>query len=95
MAIYLDREGVESCISTISSAIETLRDAAASIDSAFMNNLGESWQGNAYEKAMSTYQEGYQNMLTKTVPEMVTQLNDFISTCEKAIVEVDNQLSGS
>ena len=95
MAIYLDREGVETCISTISTAIEALKEAAASIDGAFINDLGESWQGNAYDKAMNTYQEDYQTMLTTTVPDMVTQLNDFIDTCKQAIVEVDQQLSGS
>ena len=95
MAIYLDRGGVEECISAITSAIGTLEEAAGSIDKTMTGQLGASWQGNAYEKTMSTYTEGYQKMLTKEIPEMVAQLREFIDGASKAIVEADNQLAGS
>lgn len=95
MAIYLDRAGVEECISAINGAIGTLEEAAGSIDKTMTGQLGGSWQGNAYEKTMSTYTEGYQKMLTKDIPDMVAQLREFVDGATKAIVEVDQQLAGS
>lgn len=95
MAIYLDREGVEECVRKISSAIEELKTAATDVDGVFMDEIGHCWSGNAYEKCMNTYQDEYQTMLTKSVPDMVDQLNKFVDECKNAIVEVDNQLSGS
>lgn len=95
MAIFLDREGVETCVSAISKQIEALQSAAASIDSTVTSDMGNYWSGNAYDKTMTTYAEEYQTMLTTTIPDMVQQLNDFIDGCKEAIVQVDEQLAGS
>ena len=52
MAIYVEREGIESCISKIQQAIEDLQTAASQIDST-MGELPTYWQGAAYDKAQS------------------------------------------
>lgn len=94
MAIYLDREGVDSTVKQIGQAIEALQDAAKRVDNEVMGNLGNSWQGDAYNKTIDTYASEYQKMLTVDVPELVSQLSQFIDNCKNAIVEVDRQLSG-
>lgn len=93
MAVYLNREGVESCISTITKAIEQLQDAASTVDQT-MNAIREHWEGSAHDKAQNTYAETYKTLLTKTVPEQVESFNNFITDCKNSIIEVDNQLSG-
>ena len=93
-AIYLDREGVETVVSKIDAAIQTLEDAAKQLDTSMMNELGNYWQGNSYSKVIATYEESYQQMLKKTVPEAVEELQKFITDCKEAIIEVDRQLSG-
>ena len=94
MAIYLDREGVDTCVSAISKQIEALQSAASSIDSTITGEMGNYWSGSSYDKTQTTYSEEYQTMLTTTIPEMVEQLNDFINSCKEAIVQVDEQLAG-
>lgn len=93
MAIYVEREGIESCISKIQQAIEDLQTAASQIDST-MGELPIYWQGAAYDKAQSQYAEEYQKLLTKTVPESVDSFKQFINSCKDTIVDIDNQLSG-
>lgn len=95
MAIYLDREGVENVVAKIVTAVEALEEAAGQVDSQMMGELGSYWQGNSYDKVILTYEESYREMLTKTVPETVRELNNFIDKCKQAIVEVDQQLSGN
>lgn len=93
MAIYVEREGIEACISRIQSAIEQLQTAASDIDKT-MGDLPTYWQGAAYDKAQDTYVQEYQTLLTKTVPENVESFKQFISNCKETIVDIDNQLSG-
>lgn len=93
MAIYVEREGIEACISRIQSAIEQLQTAAADIDKT-MGDLPTYWQGAAYDKAQDTYVQEYQTLLTKTVPENVESFKQFINNCKETIVDIDNQLSG-
>jgi uncharacterized protein YukE len=93
MAIYVEREGIESCISKIQQAIEDLQTAASQIDST-MNDLPTYWQGAAYDKAQATYAEEYQTLLTKTVPENVDSFKQFIKNCKDTIIDIDSQLSG-
>lgn len=93
MAIYVEREGIESCISKIQQAIEDLQTAASQIDST-MGELPTYWQGAAYDKAQSQYAEEYQKLLTKTVPESGDSFKQFINSCKDTIVDIDNQLSG-
>ena len=68
MAIYVEREGIEACITKIQNAIEQLQAAASEIDKT-MGDLPTYWQGAAYDKAATTYIDEYQTLLTKTVPE--------------------------
>ena len=93
MAIYLDREGVESCIKKIQSAIEQLQSAASDIDKT-MGELPTYWQGDAYNKASNTYIDEYKTLLTKTVPDSVEGFNQFISGCKDTIIDIDKKLSG-
>lgn len=93
MAVYVERTGIESCISKINSAIEELYNAASSID-ASMNELPTYWQGAASDSAQATYAEQYKTLLTKTVPEAVEEFKGFINQCKETIIEVDTQLSG-
>lgn len=93
MAIYVEREGIESCITKIQTAIEQLQSAASDIDKT-MGDLPTYWQGAAYEKANSTYIEEYQTLLTKTVPDSVDSFKQFINGCKDTIIDIDNQLSG-
>ena len=93
MAIYVEREGIESCIKKIQSAIEELESAASSIDKT-MGELPTYWQGAAYDKAQATYVEQYQTLLTKTVPENVDSFKQFMNNCKDTIVDIDTQLSG-
>jgi len=94
MAVYLDKEGMETCISAISTQIEALQAAAGSIDATITNEMGNYWSGSSYDRAQTTYMEEYQTMLKTTVPEMVEQLNSFIDGCKEAIVQTDEQLAG-
>lgn len=91
--IYLDRAGVDACISKVNSAIQELYNTAQSID-ATMNELPTYWQGASSDSAQSTYAEEYKTLLTKTVPEAVENFKEFINKCKESIVEVDTQLSG-
>ncbi len=95
MAIYLDREGVDACVSAIDTQIGALESAAQSIDKTMTSELGNYWQGNAYDKSQNTYAENYQDMLKTKIPDMVGELKNFIDSCKKAIVETDEQLAGS
>ena len=94
MAIYVERTGIEACISKIDAAIEELYSAAQSIDST-MNELPTYWQGAASDSAQATYAEEYKSLLTKTVPETVESFKKFINDCKETIIEVDTQLSGN
>ena len=93
MAIYVDKEGIEGCISRIQDAIEQLQTAAADIDKT-MGELPEYWQGDAYNKAKNTYSDEYQTLLTETVPNSVDNFKQFINNCKDTIVDIDSQLSG-
>lgn len=93
MAIYVDRDGIDQCISKIQTAIENLQSAASQIDST-MGDITAYWQGNAADKAQSTYAEEYKTLLTKTVPEQVDSFKQFIDGCKQAIIDTDAQLSG-
>lgn len=93
MAIYVEREGIEGCITKIQSAIEDLQSAASAIDKT-MGELPTYWQGAAYDKAQNTYAEEYQTLLTKTVPEQVDSFKQFINNCKDTIIDIDTQLSG-
>lgn len=91
--IYLDRAGVDACVSKVASAIQQLQDAAKNID-ATMNELPTYWQGASSDSAQNTYAEEYKTLLTTTVPEAVESFKEFINKCKEAIVDVDTQLSG-
>lgn len=93
MPIYVEREGIESCISKIQGAIEQLQAAAADIDKT-MGELPTYWKGAAYDSAQNTYAEEYQTLLTKTVPDSVDSFKQFIDNCKNTIIDIDNQLSG-
>lgn len=93
MAIYVERTGIEGCIKKIQQATADLQAAARLIDKT-MGELPSYWQGQAYDKAQSTYSNEYQTLLTKTVPESVESFNQFIEGCKTTIVEIDEQLSG-
>lgn len=93
MAIYLERSGVDACISKVSSAIEELQSAAQSIDST-MGELPTYWQGASSDSAQATYADEYRTLLTQTVPEAVENFKQFINKCKESIIEVDTQLSG-
>ncbi len=95
MAIYLDREGVDACVSAIATQITELESAAGSIDKTMTSELGNYWQGSSYAKSQATYEEKYQDMLKTKIPNMVGELKKFIDDCKKAIVETDEQLAGS
>lgn len=92
MATRVERAGIESCISKVNSAIEELTNAARTINSS-MNELPSYWEGAAYDKARSTYEENYQTLLTTTVPEAVEGFRDYINSCKDTIIEIDEQLA--
>ena len=92
--IRLDLEGVEGVVRQIDAAIEELRTAASHIDSQMESQLGAYWEGAAYQKTMNTYEESYRRMLTKDLPEMVTNLSEYMTGCKEAIAETDRMLSG-
>lgn len=94
MAIRVDKAGIEGCIKTINQAIGDLNSAAQAINKA-MGRLPEYWEGNAYEKARSTYEGEYKKFLTKDVPETVGSFRNYIDQCMKQIIALDEQLSGS
>lgn len=93
MAIYVEREGIEACITKIQNAIEQLQAAASEIDKT-MGDLPTYWQGAAYDKAATTYIDEYQTLLTKTVPDSVDSFKQFINGCKDTIIDIDIQLSG-
>ncbi len=94
MATRVERTGIEECISKVNSAIEQLNAAAAEIN-ASMNELPNYWEGAAYDKARSVYEEEYQNLLTTTVPDAVSNFRDYINQCMEKIIEIDEQLAGN
>ena len=93
MAILVEREGIDSCISRIESAIEAMHGAASDIEKA-MGELPTYWQGAAYDSAAATYADEYQTLLTKTVPESVEQFKGFINGCKDSIIATDSELAG-
>ena len=92
--IYVDREGFESCLSTINSAIEDLQSAAAKIDGVMKSNFPECWKGSAADNANVTYEEQYKPLLTKQVPEGMNEFVKFLDNCKRTIIDIDNQLAG-
>lgn len=93
MAIRVERSGIESCISKINVAIESLNDAAKDVNNS-MNELPNYWEGAAYDSARNTYEEQYQKLLTSTIPKAVEDFRDYINQCKEKIVEIDQQLAG-
>ncbi|HIR00335.1 MAG TPA: hypothetical protein IAB23_11765 [Candidatus Scybalocola faecavium] len=94
MATRVDRAGIEGCITKVNTAIEQLRDAASTINSS-MSDLPEYWEGAAYDKANSVYEEEYKDLLTQTVPEAVESFKEYINQCMEKIIELDEQLAGN
>lgn len=88
MTIRVEKEGIESCISKIRGAIDTLKEAASTIDTT-MGELPAYWEGAAYNKAEETYEEQYKTLLTQTVPEFVEDFRSYINTCMQTIIEID------
>ena len=93
MATKVERSGIEACITKVNTAIETLNQAAADVNSA-MNELPAYWEGAAYEKARTTYEEEYQPLLTTTLPETISSFRDYIRGCMETILEIDSELAG-
>lgn len=93
MATRVERSGIESCISKVNTAIEALNDAARDVNQS-MNELPNYWEGAAYDKARSVYEEQYQKLLTTTVPQAVEDFRDYINQCMQKIIELDQQLAG-
>lgn len=94
MATRVERSGIESCISKVNTAIEALNDAAKDVNQS-MNELPNYWEGAAYDKARSVYEEQYQQLLTTTVPKAVEDFRDYINQCMQKIIELDQQLAGN
>lgn len=92
MATRVEAGGIEACVSTINSAIEDLKTAASAIDRA-MNEIGNSWEGDAYNNAMNTYDSDYKTLLTTTIPESVDSFKTYINNCKDKIIETDQQLA--
>ena len=93
MAVRVEREGIESCIEKIKDAIVELENAASRIDKS-MGEIPQYWEGAAYDKARSVYEDEYQKLLTKDVPTAVASFKDYIDQCKNKIIEIDEQLSG-
>ncbi len=94
MATRVERTGIEGCVKKIKSAVKELNSAAKTIDDT-MNELPDYWEGAAYDKASSTYEDEYKTLLTTTVPEAVESFNDYIDKCMKKIIEIDEKLAGN
>ena len=92
MATKVERAGIEACITRVNTAIETLNQAAAGVNSA-MNELPAYWEGAAYNRARATYEEEYQPLLTTTLPEAVSSFRDYIRGCMETILEIDSELA--
>ena len=93
MAIKLIAEGVEECISWVTTAIAELDAAAKTINTA-MGDLADFWEGAAYDYTIGVYESEYQTFLTETVPQNVESLRDYVQKCNDTILDVDAQLAG-
>lgn len=94
MATRVERAGIETCIAKVNTAIEELKNAAKEINDS-MNELPNYWEGDAYNKARTVYEEQYQGLLTNTVPTAVEDFRDYINQCKDKIIELDQQLAGN
>jgi len=94
MATRVDAPGIQECLGKVSTAIDELNAAAASIETA-MGELPEYWEGASFDAAMSTYVDEYQTLLVTTVPEAVQSFKDYIQKCQDTILDVDAQLAGN
>ena len=94
MATRVERTGIESCIAKVNAAIEELNNAAKEVNQS-MNELPNYWEGAAYDKARSVYEEEYQTLLTTTVPKAVEDFKNYINQCKDKIIELDQQLAGN
>lgn len=92
MPVYVEREGIESCISKIQNAIEEMTETAKSIDTS-MTELEEYWKGAAFDRAKGTYEADYQELLMDTIPARLTEFKEFINKCKEEIINIDEQLS--
>lgn len=90
--VYVDFEGVETCISQVKTQIENLKNAADGISTTVETNLGECWRGKSHDKCVSTYESEYKNLLTNQVPDLVKQLEEFIQVCRDRLKEADEEL---
>ena len=90
--LYVDFAGVETCISQVKTQVENLKNAAAEISTTVETNLGEYWSGKSYEKCVSTYENEYKILLTKQVPDLVEELDNFIQVCRDRLKEADEEL---
>lgn len=93
-ALYLDKPGADGIIKEIQTQIAALSDAVHAIDNRILS-LDSVWRGVSASKCQTKYSDGYQEMLTKTVPETVDGLKEFIKQCVAAIKDVDDSLAGA
>ena len=89
MATRVERAGIEACISKVNQAIEDLNAAAKQVNDS-MNELPNYWEGAAYDKARSVYEDQYQGL-----PKAVEDFRDYINQCKDKIIELDQQLAGN
>lgn len=94
MALRIEKEGIQACVKQINSAIEQLQAAAQNINNTMINELPKYWEGDSYKTADETYRTDYQAFLTKTVPDNVNALKDYIAKSTDELILKDSILSG-
>lgn len=92
--LRIDYEGVNACVTKMNESIEDLEDAAGKIDSTVMEELGQHWEGESYNKCIETYTDNYQQLLSQKIPEMVGELKKFMEDCKTYLEQTDAQLAG-
>lgn len=93
--IYLDYDNAQGCIEQMRQTIENLRVQAEAFDKIMADDtqLHQYWKGSSFLATREEYCSEYQTLLTKTLPNKVDELAEFIKRCTNAIKDVDNQLS--
>lgn len=90
--LRVDFEGAEACIAQMEGYINEMKANAEKINKLMTQTLGQSWEGDSYNKCQSIYAETYQNMLTQQVPTMVDDLNKYMKHCKEELKKADQSL---
>jgi len=92
MALYLDKPSATATINNIGQKVEILVETCGEIDK-LMVNLGEYWQGEAYNAKKNDYDGTFKPAMTD-MNRAAGEFKALLDSCTQKLEELDLQLRG-